>query len=415
MALEMGEAHLSWAVPLLARLGDSRRFFVQGERWHGGCCVDTVGDAHAGADAVVHFGEWCFAVPSGLGLLLEPDRHPLPPLPSPPPGCRLLAHLSLAHHEPALTAYAALHGLHFEPVPLEYHPGRGPPPPHRPFDADGPVLYVSPLEADPRCVLLSLSAPELLVAGPARAATSAALFFGRRMAAVRRCREARATALLAVSPGAPGTADQLRSLAAEVRAAGRVPYTLCVGKAGPIKLLNLPGLSVFVLVGCPLSTLLLAESLASAVCTLVTPLEHALACRPDREWQPLFLFGNPVAAPSDDDDDDDDKEDDGPAASSSRALIFTNNEIARVSPAAALLRQPGRWVGVDPATSHLEAAAAVPGRSGIASQYTHEPQLQVSKDKPGFVASVAMVAEAASAPPEDLPEENVPEELAELF
>jgi hypothetical protein len=101
VALEMDEAHLAFAAPLCALLGDARRFFVQGERWHGGCCVDTVGDAHAGADAAVHFGEWCFGLPAGLGLLLEPDRRELPPLPAAPPprGSRLLAHLSLAHHE----------------------------------------------------------------------------------------------------------------------------------------------------------------------------------------------------------------------------------------------------------------------------------------------------------------------------
>jgi hypothetical protein len=197
-----------------------------------------------------------------------------------------------------------------------------------------------------------------------------------------------------------------------VRAAGRVPYTLCVGKAGPIKLLNLPGLSVFVLVGCPLSTLLLSESLASAVCTLVTPLEHALACRSNRDWKPLFLFGD-LSAKSPASDDDEDEEKEAPRATS-QALVFTKNEIALVSPAAALLRQPGRWVGVDPTTSHLEATAAVPGRSGIASHYEHEPQLQVPASK--IVSAASPVSGASeSLAPEDLPEEAVAEDLAELF
>ncbi len=371
VALEMGDEHLGEAVPLLALLGDSRRFVVQGERWHGGCCVDTVGDAHVAADAAVHFGEWCFSLPRNLALLVEPGEGQLPELPGDPPrGARLMYHLSLSHHHAALAAYAQRFELLFDRTPLEFHPPDAIPPQHM-YDSEVPVLYVSPVAEDPRSLLLSLACPDLVLAGPSRVASS--LFFSRRIGAVKKCRETRATALLAVSPGADGTASELLRLAQQVRDAGRVPYTLCVGKAGPIKLLNLPGLSVFVLVGCPMSTLLLSQSLASAVCTLVTPLEHELACRSERDWKPVFLFGNiGEKLPN---SSDEEEEDEKPG---SRAIVFTGNEkqIALVSPAAALLRQPGRWLGVDPSVENLEAKAAVPGRSGIASEYQHEPDYE---------------------------------------
>jgi diphthamide biosynthesis protein 2 len=398
VALEMDSEHLSFVVPLLAILNRPRVYFVQGERWHGGCCLETVGDQHVDADAIVHFGDWCFcAAPAGVGLLIEPGQHMLPHLPgetvlfctptfvffflfffqdAPPAGARLLYHLSLSHHVDALAEYARVHGLEFEAVPLSYLPGAVFP--NNMFASSVPVVYISPLPDDPRAFLLSLACPEVVHAAPSRAPS--ALFYGRRMKAVNKCRDTRATGLLAVSPGATGAAAELKRLAAQVRAAGRVPYTLCVGKAGPIKLLNLPGLSVFVLVGCPLSTLLLSETLASPVCTILTPLEHEMACKPEKAWKPLFLFGDVENVDLTDEDDDCDGNEshvEEKKEASSSALVFvgdTARAVAKVSPAAALLRQPGRWMGLDPDSAHLTAVPAIEGRSGVASGYEQEPQ-----------------------------------------
>jgi hypothetical protein len=273
-----------------------------------------------------------------------------------------------------LSAYAAAHSLEFEAVPLVYHACRSVVPPNRMFDSSVAVVYVSPVQDDPRAFLLSVACPDLVLAAPAKLASG--LFFGRRLKAVNQCRRERATGLLAVSAGQPGVAHELRRLASEARAAGRVPYTLCVGKAGPIKLMNLPGLSVFVLVGCPLSTLLLSETLASPVCVLLTPLEHALACGPERAWRPLFLFGDATTLQEEDEEDSYEKEERA-AVPSTGALVLTSGDAARqialVSPAAAMLRQPGRWLGVDPSAPDAAPTAPIQGRTGIASQYEEEP------------------------------------------
>lgn len=322
-----------------------------------------------------------------VGLLVEPGFPSSPSFslsallaslpPSLPVGARLLYHPSLSHVFSELQSFAAQHALLLEEVPLLHHANA-----HKQLNQEelfsfagknNAIVYVSPFASDPRAVLLALSAPSpssLLLAGPS--ALSSSLFFGRRLRAVAAARRARATGLLAVQPS-PSCAQQLRALAAEVRSAGRVPYTLCVGKAGPIKLMNLPGLSVFVLVGCPMSTLLLAETLASPVCTLLTPLEHALACRPERDWKPLFLFGD-IGEPS---PNSDDEEEEQPKAASSGPLALLPGDAARqialVSPAAAALRASGRWVGLDPTAPDIAPAAPVQGRSGIASQYKEEP------------------------------------------
>lgn len=142
--------------------------------------------------------------------------------------------------------------------------------------------------------------------------------------------------------------------------------------------MNFSGLSVFVLVGCPLSTLLLSETLASPVCTLLTPLEHTLACGPEHAWQPLFLFGE-IKPVENDEEDDSQEEEKEVSTSHSGALVLTAGDTARqlalVSPAAAALRAPGRWVGVDPAAPTDAPAPPVEGRSGIASGYEDEPKL----------------------------------------
>lgn len=112
---------------------------------------------------------------------------------------------------------------------------------------------------------------------------------------------------------------------------------------------------------------------------LLTPLEHKLACGPERAWRPLFLFdaGGKQEHEEEKDSDDDDHEDEalpdrsgaGPLAAGAGAAL-----VARESPAAALLRRPGRWVGVDAAAPDTGPMAAVPGRSGIASHYEDEPE-----------------------------------------
>jgi diphthamide biosynthesis enzyme Dph1/Dph2-like protein len=401
VALELAGAQLGRAPALLAALSrrcPSARFAVQGERWHAACCPELLGDARFRADALVHVGEWCGALPPlHLALLVVPGAQPLPSLEhhhhhhhddhdhDETPG-RLLYHLSLSHALPALRELARARALRLEEVALRHHARRHCALPQHLFAARCQrerVLYVTPLHEDPRALLLALSLGDrLTVIGPSSSSSSAAasLFFGRRLRAVRQCRAARATGLLAVA-ARPGAAAELARLAAEARAAGRVPYTLYVGKTSPVKLLNFAGLSAFVLVGCPLATLLLAETLASPVCALLTPLEHRLACLPERAWQPLFLFGEPQPLQDDDDDNDDDEEEDAFSRQQQQqqgALVLTSGDaarqIARVSPAAALLRQPGRWVGVDAAAPSAAAAPPLQGRSGIASAYEDEPK-----------------------------------------
>ena len=179
----------------------------------------------------------------------------------------------------------------------------------------------------------------------------------------------------------------------------------------------------YVVVGCPVTTLRLAESFVSPELSLLTPAEYRLAGRRAEHWVPVFVgaLPDPVSDDSGQDSDDSSLEHQEEQVAERRALMRTTDDALLASPAAALLRQPGRWVGLDPSVAGLTPELAQQGRAGIAMGYSDEGQGAI---RPEAALPKAVVSETRRAEQHDDETDNHSEqeqeqeqegEIGELF
>jgi hypothetical protein len=286
-------------------------------------------------------------------------------------GHHLLYDLALSHHLPQLREYALRHQLVLEEVPLQYPSSQVSPDLFAPRSS---CLYLTPHLQDPRSLLLGLAVAahddwEMRVVGPASAALKPS-FWSQRIALQKKIRDVRAVGLLATDHSQVNVAAQLKELSDLARSRGQTAYCISVGRTSETKLLNFPGLELFVMLGCPLTSLLVSQQLHSPVTMLVTPLEYKLAGLPPSSWKPIFLRGDlPVP---DADDDTDEEQEVYEEEIKERSIKLHEGSALQASPAAAILRAPGKWVGLDPSCQDVEVKPAEKGQSGIASSYQGE-------------------------------------------
>jgi len=378
VALQLDDAHLSQAFALVRALAPHCRgcaLFVLGDSAHSPCCADEVAALHAGAQAIVHVGPTCLSTPSSLPILIvtaEPSPPPLgesavdlsalPPDVSrvlcDPQSHRLCAHL-IATRLPQLEPPPA--------PPAVLLPGGALRPPPLASSEEETVLFVG--RPGPRVDEIALTRRVFLFDADAlalreyTAATSRSL--ARRLFLVEKAKAARIVGIVVgtlSTAGFAAAADRLRAL---VLQAGLKPYVLLMGKLSAAKLGNFPHVDAFALVACPLAQTTASRDFPRPLLTAFE-LEVALSQRPFLPRAPgafdfAALLDEPLPPPPDE-----------PVYSlydgalHSRARGQKQLALAYSSPAADALAL-GSFRGLD-ADAPVEAAAARPGRGGVAAK-----------------------------------------------
>ncbi|KAL8618621.1 hypothetical protein ACOMHN_015731 [Nucella lapillus] len=103
----------------------------------------------------------------------------------------------------------------------------------------------------------------------------------KRYYMIERAKEAKIVGILAGTLGVSRTGEIITHLKELVRGVGKKSYTFVVGKLNVPKLANFMEVDVFVLVACPLNTLIDSKEFLKPV---VTPFEMEVACNQAREW-----------------------------------------------------------------------------------------------------------------------------------
>ncbi|XP_025081135.1 2-(3-amino-3-carboxypropyl)histidine synthase subunit 2-like isoform X3 [Pomacea canaliculata] len=192
--------------------------------------------------------------------------------------------------------------------------------------------------------------------------------------------------------GISGTRDIIAHLRLLVRRAGKKCYTFVVGKLSVAKLANFMEVDVFVLVACPLNSLLDSSEFYRPV---VTPYEMEVACNQAREWTGDYLTdfqellpgsANYIQTTEGATDTTyvslisnklrrlgcSSGEDDGP---NSASLILRSDAmgVASVEMAGDYLAQRS-WKGLEQKLENTPIERVREGRRGLAMSYTHETE-----------------------------------------
>nr|XP_060629332.1 2-(3-amino-3-carboxypropyl)histidine synthase subunit 2 [Anolis sagrei ordinatus] len=217
----------------------------------------------------------------------------------------------------------------------------------------------------------------------------------RRLYLVERARDAQVVGIVVGTLGVADYLSVLQHLRGIIHKAGKRAYTLAVGKPNPAKLANFLEIEIFVLVACPLNSLLDSSDFYRPI---ITPYEMELACNPARIWTGSYvtdfhylLPGACAHTPFPDKMSEAEDEPSislitgelrstnlnivpDPKLSSDTAVACRNHlqTVAEISPAASFLKSRS-WQGLEPQLGQTAVTKAVAGRRGIAIAYEDEP------------------------------------------
>lgn len=107
----------------------------------------------------------------------------------------------------------------------------------------------------------------------------------RRYYLIEKAKDANIVGILVGTLGVLNYLSAIDHLKRLIRAAGKKPYTLVVGKPNVAKLANFQEVDVYVLVACPENTLLDSKEFFRPI---VTPFELEVALNSSREWSQTF-------------------------------------------------------------------------------------------------------------------------------
>ena len=282
---------------LTQRLG--REIFILGDTTFGSCCVDEVAAAHMNADAVVHFGHYCFSKARNLPVLYIYTKLPLNL------EC-LEEEVNSKFSDPQ--RIVLLYDVDFHHVLDSWRPGSIPGMVSGRCESDGkvtlggrsfPVENLSDLE-DSSVVFVSSGRGQgqtltnLMMALPPScqwwifqnctlvpAGKNITRMLMRRSHLIEKCKDAQRVGILVGTLSLSKVDEILDKLRRLVKNSGRKCYTFLVGKPNVAKLANFPEIDVFVLVACPESSL---EDSKEFLQPLVTPWELEVALSPGCVW-----------------------------------------------------------------------------------------------------------------------------------
>jgi diphthamide biosynthesis protein 2 len=299
------------------------------------------------------------------------------------------------------------------------------------------VLYVGS-KSSPRLIQLVLQFPsaQVFVIDPSNATEQSAEYecvafdsaasktLRRRFFLTEKARDASIVGVLVGTMGIQGVNTALANIRAKVRTSGRKSYSFLVGKINPHKLANFDEIDVFVLIACPLNSLLDSKDFYKPI---VTPYELDVALGL-REWNfsvptDLALLADAhdadalAAAAADGDASNAESDKDAPHFSLATGGMVQSRQYAAAdsmttseedaaatqardpnasalavpdkrhhialrysSPAAELLAKRS-WGGLEPSIGETPAAAATLGQTGTASGLTHITAAQDEKEQ----------------------------------
>ncbi|XP_076463065.1 2-(3-amino-3-carboxypropyl)histidine synthase subunit 2-like [Babylonia areolata] len=216
----------------------------------------------------------------------------------------------------------------------------------------------------------------------------------KRYFMIEQAKEAKIVGIMAGTLGVSRTCEIIAHLKAVVKGAGKKSYTFVVGKLNVPKLANFMEVDVFVLVACPLNTLIDSKEFLKPV---VTPFEMEIACNQAREWTGDYVTDFlqllpgasehvPLVAAEPDTADVslisnrlvslgqrsalDGEEESSAVTLRSDTMALTS---VRADTASEFLSSRS-WQGLDRQLGQTAVEKAKDGRSGIAMGYQNEPQ-----------------------------------------
>jgi len=282
---------------LTQRLG--REIFILGDTTFGSCCVDEVAAAHMNADAVVHFGHYCFSKARNLPVLYVFTKLP----------CNLE---SLEEEVAAKLSDSKrtvlLYDVDFHHILDSWSPCNLPNMITGKCETDGkvtlggrsfPVESLSDLEESAVVFVSSGRGHEdalinLMLALPPScqwwifenstlvpAGKNITRMLMKRSHLIEKCKDAQRIGILVGTLSLDKVDEILDKLRRLVKNSGRKCYTFLVGKPNVAKLANFPEIDLFVMVACPESSL---EDSKEFLQPIITPWELEVALSPSVSW-----------------------------------------------------------------------------------------------------------------------------------
>lgn len=373
---------------LKARL-DGVEIYVLADTSYGSCCVDEVAAEHINADLVVHYGDACFTRTSKLPVyydytFMKKTHHEASYLGKlicelySSKDCILIADLecysllqdadlpeSIYVAKPASSFYAPGSSVDEENTFL----GRCLPVAAAEVAESYHVIYVGVHDSLLQAVSITFNAAQISSINPETLEVTRNINT-RKLLIKRSCviEKARSADIIGILVGTMGSGDSfelIQRMRCCIKAAGKTPMVIVVGKLNPAKLANFKEIPVFVTVSCPLMSFIDSKEFYQCI---ITPFELELVLN-EQEWDfrsyetrlDKLLKEMRVSVEIE------------AEGTSSRELVTTTRDNALVINSPILNVVSDRtWNGLDLMESKKAPALAKEGRKGIARGYHHE-------------------------------------------
>uniref|UniRef100_A0A023GKT2 2-(3-amino-3-carboxypropyl)histidine synthase subunit 2 n=1 Tax=Amblyomma triste TaxID=251400 RepID=A0A023GKT2_AMBTT len=317
VALQFPDEMLADSVRVTLALGrgTDAELFILGDTSYGSCCVDEVAAEHVAADAIIHFGHSCLSVPSRLPVLLVFGRSPcatqgLGALQDffPNPDTRIAVLFDTQYEHCRGDVFEKISSLFRKAVCSELvvpsttqmdanstgtvqRCSRRILLPENSSIADYSVLFVGPENATLTNIVLTFSESACYSFDPRsqqirKESLAVNRQLMRRYYLIERAKDASVVGILVGTLGVRSYLSVVEHLKRVIRAAGKRPYVLAVGKPNVAKLANFQEVDVYVLIACPENALLL--DCKEFFRPIITPFELEVALNPSREWSHTF-------------------------------------------------------------------------------------------------------------------------------